>query len=36
MAKRKKEIDIWGIIAYVLGILAIIITVGAILYMMLK
>ena len=34
MAKRK--VDIFGIIAYTIGILAIVITVGAILYMVLK
>ncbi len=36
MPKEKKRIDIWGAVAYVLGILAIIITVGAIVYMALK
>ncbi len=33
---KKKKVDIWGIIAYILGLLAIAITVGAILYMALK
>lgn len=33
---KKERVDIFGIIAYILGISAIIITVGAILYMALK
>jgi hypothetical protein len=36
MPKREKKTDIWGIIVYVLGISAIIITVTAILYMVLR
>jgi len=32
----KHKQDVWGIVVYVLGISAIIITVGAILYMALK